>query len=196
MDWAMFWTACGAIASALSSLIVAVSIVILFRQVREAQKATYAQTFFEASARLQDEKLREDRGRVFLTKGKPLEKWTPQEIASAERVCHNYDTVGIMVRKEMLPKEIILDSWGDSLRKLWPLVRPLVEKYRRERQAEEFWDDFQWLAEEAEFFAQRADEARTKQRKRPAALPVNQHTSPPADIPEQRHITVGGAKPE
>lgn len=185
MDWAMFWTACGAIASALSSLIVAVSIVILFRQVREAQKAMYAQTFFEASARLQDEKLRDDRGFVFLVKGKPLEQWTAQEVASAERVCHNYDTVGIMVRKEMLPKEIIIDSWGDSLRRLWPIVWPLVEKYRRERQAPEFWDDFGWLANEAEIFAQRTQAAQSKQHKRHAVLPVDQDISPPTTATEK-----------
>jgi hypothetical protein len=149
----MDWTSISAIASFISSVVVAVSVVILVMQLKESQKTKYAETFFAASSRLQDEQLREKRSKVFMLNGKPLQDWSSEDINAAEIVCHNFDIVGIMVRNEMLPKEIVIDNWGQSLRGLWPIVSPLVQKYRHEWNAPEYWNDFQWLAEEATRYA-------------------------------------------
>lgn len=79
----------------------------------------------------------------------PLQDWTHQQVRAAEVVCHTYDTVGIMVRHEMIPVECIADSWGDSLRRTWAIVVPLVRKYRDQRKSDEYWDDYEWLAAQA-----------------------------------------------
>lgn len=143
------WTAISAIATALTGIIIFLSVWILARQLREIQRATYAQSFYTAADRLQDEKLREARGVIFSLSDTPYKDWTTEQKRTGEIVCHNYDVVGILVRNQMLPEEIIVDSWGDSLRRLWSILSPLVEEYRTERQFPEFWDDFQYLAEKA-----------------------------------------------
>ena len=114
--------------------------------------------------RLQDEQIRAARGRVFELQGKPLEQWTPDDIAMAERVCYSYDVAGIMVRYKVLPKQLIVDNWEASLRTLWTICRPLAEKYRNERDAPNFWDNFEWLASEAEIFARREERKHLRNR--------------------------------
>ncbi len=143
------WTAISAIATVFTGLIILISILVLAWQLREIKRATYAQSFFTAANRLQDEKLREARGTVFSLKDTQYRDWTPENKKTGEIVCHNYDVVGILVRNKMLPEEMIVDSWGDSLRRLWPILEPLVEDYRKQRKSPEFWDDFQYLAEKA-----------------------------------------------
>lgn len=82
--------------------------------------------------------------------GKNFSAWTSDEKKRAEKVCHNYDAVGIICRNNLLPAHLVADSWGDSLRRCWNILSPLVAEYRTSRNSQEYWDDFEWLAREAE----------------------------------------------
>lgn len=145
----MTWVAVQTISSVIYTASFLVSVFVLWAQLSGLKRAVYAQSFSSALDRLQNEEVRKARRVVFtLLSAKPL-PWTEDETRAAEVVCHTYDVVGIMVRNALLPKELIVDSWGDSLRRLWPIVEPLVSQYRRERDSPEFWDDFEWLYCEA-----------------------------------------------
>lgn len=139
-----------ALAGTATATIALCAAVIVVWQVVEARRATFASAFKVAYDILQAEDLRRDRRVVSaVLKSKDLASWTHEEIAHAERVCQSYDAIGIMCRHGYLPTKVIADSWGDSLRTTWCVVRPLVERYRIDRNAPEFWDDYQWLAKEA-----------------------------------------------
>ncbi len=121
---------------------------------REALRRTiYAQALKTAMDILQAPDVRRAR-RVVLSalRDKALGEWTVDERQYAETVSQTYDTVGLMVRYDMLPVEYIADSWGDSLRRSWRIVKPLVDEYRAVRDSYEYWDDYQYLAQEAERF--------------------------------------------
>jgi hypothetical protein len=148
---ALRWTKYSVWAAFVSSGAVLASIIVLLWQVKKLRQATAAQSFFSAAERLQGEALREDRSYLFgLRDNKtPVSDW---DIRRVERVCHNYDVVGIMVRHKMLPRELIIDSWGNSLYSSWPIVEPLIERYG-EKRGRNFWDDYKWLSEEAKKYA-------------------------------------------
>jgi hypothetical protein len=148
---ALKWAKYSTWAAFVSSASVFASIVVLLLQVKKLTAATAAQSFFSAAERLQDESLRKDRSYLFGLRDSetPASGW---EISRVERVCHNYDVVGIMVRDKMLPKNLIIDSWGYSLYSSWPIVKPLIEKYRETR-GPNFWDDYERLSKEAEKYA-------------------------------------------
>lgn len=118
---------------------------------REALRRTiYAQAYKTAMDIINTDIVREARGIVFRELREiPPEKWSRKQMASAEKVCQMYDSVGIMIRHGMLPVEYIADSWGDSLRQSWKILAPLVQKQREARNSDEFWDDYEWLATEA-----------------------------------------------
>jgi len=159
----MNWQAFAAISTAVYAIIVLISVIILARQLVELRRATWANSFLGCVSRLQAERLRKAREKTFeLGETKRFEQWTDEEKKIVDMVCHNYDIVGMIAAWGMLPKEIIVDSWCDSIRRLWAICEPRVEEQRKRRKALELWDDFQWLAKEAEKF----DLSRARLRKR------------------------------
>lgn len=134
-----------------------VSLLFIWRQLDQMKKSTMATAFSKAVEILQSESVRDDRGKIFNIQDKSYSEWSTEEKKIGERVCHTYDQVGIMVRAGMFPKILIVDSWGYSLRRIWPILKPLVYDYRLKKDSNEFWDDFEWLAGEAISFKAEKD---------------------------------------
>jgi hypothetical protein len=126
------------------------------KQFRAARKSTWAQSFYNCLTLIQDPKVIEARGIVFAIGEKrvALSELTKEEIESIKLVSRTYDAVGMMAQWGMIPQEIIVDSWCDSIRRLWPICEPYILAERSSRKAKEFWDDFQWLYTQAENFDQ------------------------------------------
>ncbi|BDT89870.1 hypothetical protein GV791_01615 [Nocardia cyriacigeorgica] len=140
-------SAIAAAAGVATALIALVAASLVVWQVTEMRKTTNASAFKAVYDMLQDERIRQDRRLVMRElRFRELGAWTEEEILRAERVCHSYDCVAIMCRNGYIPTVVVADSWGDSLRTCWSVLRPLVEKYRADRGAPELWDDFAWLA--------------------------------------------------
>jgi hypothetical protein len=113
---------------------------------RDALRTTvYAQVYTTAFNLLQAE-ARNARRLIFSLRAKPLDEWTEIERHQAEIVCYTYDHVGTMVRYDMLPIDIIIDSWGASLRHSWEILQPLINKYRQE--GSELWDAYEYLVQQ------------------------------------------------
>ena len=154
------WTAVGVIFTAIGSCSTAISIVILIatlfylqREVHQARISTYAGAYKDIVDILQAEEIRRARRYLFENlEKKPFESWNDEDKREAEKVCHTYDSVGQMVRYGFLPKHYVVDSWGASLRRTWTITMPLVYEFRKQNNAAEIWDDYEWLAKEAKPF--------------------------------------------
>jgi hypothetical protein len=144
----MDWSAVAALSAVFTGLIILGSVIVLLRQTRELKRATHAQAYFTALEYLQNDKVRFARKKLMEFGGKPLHSWLEPEKWTAEKVCQSFDSVAIMVRHGMLPKELIIENWMDSLIRCWAAAEQLVNDYRKIR-GPEYWDDFEWLANEA-----------------------------------------------
>lgn len=124
----------------------------VIRQLIIMRRTLHAQAYSVAREILQDEKVRKERRLVFkhVSKYNSIDEWSKSERKRAQIVCHTYDSVGQMVKNHLLPKNIVIDNWNTSLIRCKTILVPLVEKYRRDWGAPELWDDFLWLAHEAE----------------------------------------------
>lgn len=144
-------TIVGIVLNTVSALALLVTVLIMAFQIREMRRATYAAAFKAVYDMLQTDDIRNAR-RIVLgaLAGKPLDSWTDEEKRTAEKVCSSYDTVAIMVRNGMIPVDVVADSWGDSLRRTWRILSPLVDAYRVQRNSREYWNDYEWLAKQAE----------------------------------------------
>ncbi len=150
LENAIDWTTQANISTVITTVIAAFATIFVVLQLRSSILATQAQTYALVINLTQNEEIRQARKIVFSAlKGRKPTDWTAKETVAAERVCHTYDAVGQMVRNKYLPKKVIVDSWGPSLRLSWPILSPLVQKYRQEFNANEYWDDYEWLAKEA-----------------------------------------------
>jgi len=161
------WTAIGALATVIYTVAFVISLFFIYRQLRHMRVSTMATAFSKALEIIQDENRRTDRRIVFGLEGVPLEQWTEEQRLAGERVIHSYDQVGTMIQAEMFDKELIVDSWGNSLRQAKPLLMPLVVEYREKWKSDEIWDGFEWLCIEAEEFQKK----RSPTRKMDAARP-------------------------
>lgn len=145
-----------ALADIITAVVAFVTVRFVFTQVREMRHATHAGAFKIAYDILQIDALRKDRAHVLkILKSKPFPSWDETDKERAERVCQSYDSIGILCKRGYLEVDAISDSWGDSLRRCWAILAILVETYRVERNSKEFWDDFQWLAAQAEQYQKR-----------------------------------------
>jgi hypothetical protein len=126
-------------------------------QLAAAQSASRNQNLLTLINFLQVPSLREDRGILIGLKrdGPPLEPWSPDQRRAAERVCAAYDITGILIRQEAaIPKQTIVDNWGDSIRQCHEAAADFIRTMQTER-GNSYWDDFDWLAKEAGCLCQR-----------------------------------------
>jgi hypothetical protein len=144
------WTAISAIATVIYSVAFLLSLVFISRQVSHMRTSTMATAFCKALDILQTEERRADRRAIFALEKTALSDWTEDQRQTAERVIHSWDEVGTMIRHGMFGRELIVDGWGNSLRRAKTILMPLVQEYRTQRDSPEIWDDFEWLCEQAE----------------------------------------------
>jgi hypothetical protein len=120
---------------------------------RVLRNTMFAQTFSVVFNILQDKETRGAR-RIILDQypshnfGEPGGLTTEVRDA-AEKVCTTYDSVGLLIRHGLIPAGHVAFPYGDSLRRCWRILRPLVERYRRDRGSPEIWTGFEELAASA-----------------------------------------------
>lgn len=139
-----------AVFAAISTWFVLQSVNTMNSQTREMQRSTYAGAFESVFNILQDEEIRSARRLAIRELShEDFRNWTFDATEKAEKVIYTYDAVGVMIRNEMLPVNIVIDHWGDSIRKCWDALEKFVYNQREERNAPELFDDFEWLAIQA-----------------------------------------------
>lgn len=117
-------------------------------QLEAARQASAGHNMLSLIPFLQTPSLRDARGVLIKLKGKSFSVWTSSEREDAERVCAAYDVAGILIRNGIVPKQLIIDNWGDSIEKCHDAAKEYLASARAARGAD-YWDDFEWLAAEA-----------------------------------------------
>jgi len=149
------WTAVGAIGqwietaiAFLEFLVVAVGIAFAVYQLREMKKDRTAQIFLGIVSLLQEPKCREARRSLIQLDERDFTKWSDEQKSHAEHACNTYDVVAILLQREVIDPTMITAEWRNSIIRCWNNAQPMISAYRRER-GQDYWDDFDWLYEEA-----------------------------------------------
>ena len=64
----------------------------------------------------------------------------------AELVCRTFDDVALMVRFQMLPRDIVRHTWGMEMASQWTVLREFVEAERIRQGNADLWREFENLA--------------------------------------------------
>jgi hypothetical protein len=143
------WEAVTAIATAASTGIILVTVIVFYFQLIELKKSAVAEAFATIANILDNEKVRNARHALEKNSKENFADWTPQEKDDAETVCTNYDTVGIIVCHKMVDKEMVTREWRTSIIESFDHAWPMIKNYRIEKKCGDYWADFQWLCDEA-----------------------------------------------
>lgn len=115
-------------------------------------KAIHAQTLIAVRAILQDEGIRDSRRVVLMelkNRGGDYARWSEDERRAAERVCHTFDTAGMMASRDMIPIDYLAEGWETSLKETWAILSPYTHWLRSERNSPKFWQYYERLAQAA-----------------------------------------------
>lgn len=139
-----------AIVQAVSTVAIVGTLWLVGRQVVEGRRAAHATAFGTLHAILQADEVRRARAHVLgALRDKERDCWDEADRAAVGIVCSSYDAAAIMCRRGLLPVDLVADSWGDSIRRCWAIVAPLVAERRTQYGSPEYWDDFEWMASQA-----------------------------------------------
>ena len=143
----VYWTRFYALTSLGTGVVLLVTLALVFGQLRRSGKNQELQGFVQVVNWLQQEEVRIARRRLYKLKDVPYDQWTREDVLEAEKVCHNFNTVGDMIKNGLISSEVV-ESWGWVIKRCWAIAMPLVYAYRNERNYPKVWSTFEWLAEE------------------------------------------------
>ena len=121
------------------------------KQLEVAKQSTLAQNTLAVAQFLSQPEIRASRRHMFRNlAGKKLSDWSDEDRIEAERVCSSYDVTGLLVRAGIADRDIIIENWGASLRRLYLVALPLIGEMRKLSGDLNYWDDFEWLAKQVD----------------------------------------------
>lgn len=133
-----------------TSLVLAVTLVVFFFQLLAMRSASRAQNILSALQYIQEPETREARKHVIqIVQGKDFSVWDDNDRRKVSTVCSTYDILGILIRQELIPLQIVTENWGRSIRLCYPVCEPWIRKLR-ESEGPEYWDEFEWLYKQAQ----------------------------------------------
>lgn len=134
----------------LSSLLSIINTIIIFVtglfvaiQVRAMQLANRAAAFTFISSTLQAEDIREARKKI-LSINSQYTTWTTYIKNDAEKVGNAYNTVGVLLKRKVVPYPYVIEEWHDSIIKCWRKCSEMIDENRIHR-GNDFWDEFETL---------------------------------------------------
>jgi hypothetical protein len=142
----MDWIAMGAISSAIGAVAILLSLIFIWRQLREMNRTRQAEGFFRVVDYLQSEDIRTARRHLMNLEKPSFDDWTEEDMASAERVCNSYARIGRMIEEHMIPADFVIPAYHYSIKKCWEASQPIVTEYRRKTSSDR-WQSFEWLYE-------------------------------------------------
>ena len=143
----ILWTEVQAWATIGTGVVLFVTLLVVVRQLLSLRNTQTLQGFIQVVDWLQKEEIRKARRTVYELAGIDHLEWGTDEKSEVEKVCHNFDVVGDMLKKKLIKKRV-LENWSFNIKRCWVVAKPMIEKYRKDRRFPGLWKNFQWLAED------------------------------------------------
>jgi hypothetical protein len=136
-------------AAYLSAAVAVIAAVVAYVQVIVARRSAQAELLREAMRELNDEKFRIARRLVYATEGKPVEEWSPEEVAAANQVGPVYSELGFLAKHGFLQRTEFIRHFGGQFVRAYVRLEPFVLQERRRLTSTTQWIYFEWLARES-----------------------------------------------
>jgi hypothetical protein len=104
---------------------------------------------------LGDRELREARRIVFNIGNKPVEDWTEEEIAAAERVGPYFSQLGFLIKNRYVRRKAFVEFWALRFIRAYMAMEPYVESQRKKLGTKTHWIYFEWLARYSDEYIKR-----------------------------------------
>lgn len=127
------WNIVSSISTAIASAVVIITLILSYRSLKETVRARSLDALRETFQNLTAEEMSVSR-RYILNEDLPMPgKTSAEAYEHMHRVWVAYDNLGIMIENKLLPSEIALSMFHDSIIKCWQKLEPHIryEEYKR-----------------------------------------------------------------
>jgi hypothetical protein len=93
------------------------------------------------------ENIRDQRHEVYSLENINFKLWTIQNCTAVEKVCREFDIVGIIYNQKLIPKRLIKRFYSYPITKCWQICSAYIENIRSQRNQPGHMQQFQNLAE-------------------------------------------------
>jgi hypothetical protein len=88
-------------------------------------------------------------------------RWVYQELEEANRpllpedesrvldICRDFDHIGYLCRKELIPVDLVVETYNRNILDMWNRLEEFINMWRQQRNDDDYFWEFQWLAEKA-----------------------------------------------
>ncbi|MFK4241658.1 DUF4760 domain-containing protein [Micromonospora chokoriensis] len=142
-----------AISQVVSTLIVALALLVGARQARHAGRQVEAayrsqqvQGTMEVVKLITSPEMRSAARVLPSVIEVPYSQWTEEQKAAVTVRCNGFDVAGMFVRANMADENFIVDNWGASILEIREIASPHIAELRNRYRVESYWGNLAWLA--------------------------------------------------
>jgi len=143
------------IMSIIESIAVIMALIYAWRQIKEARRASNLGAIWEIFDMLSSEEMNNARKIVYqsrnhyssLRQGKELDNIPHEARHNANKVANTLDRVGYLVRKGLIPEDLLLDNQKYIIARSWIALEPYVYYVREIREQDSFLEYFQYISD-------------------------------------------------
>ena len=140
--------------------VVAVVLLLIAADIRESVKARHL------------EGIRYVKGLIGSTEASETRRWIYEKLRKAQwplsdedgkkalAVCRDFDHIGYICRNGLVPVSLVVETYNRNIVDMWNRLERFVVQWRQQRQDEDYFWEFEWLAHKAEVEKIRLDKKR------------------------------------
>jgi D-glycero-D-manno-heptose 1,7-bisphosphate phosphatase len=144
------WTVISSISTAIASIVVTITLIFTYRQIREMVQARHLEALLEVFNKLTPEDISKSRRFVLTNKLPEPGNASPEVYEHMHKVWVSFDNLGLMVHFKMLPKQIALPMFYGQTIKFWNKLEKHIqyEEYIRKTWYQIYFKEFYELSYE------------------------------------------------
>ena len=130
--------------------------------IRESMKARHLDGIRYVRGLIGSEEASDRRRWVYQELKKASWPLSPEDEKRALAVCRDFDHIGYLCRKGMIPLDFVVETYNRNIVDMWSRLKRFIDQWRHHRKDKDYFWEFEWLASKAEPVKRRLDKKRRR----------------------------------
>ena len=144
-EWIYYAANVGQFAQAIAAII----LLGIANNIRESIRFRHLDGMKYTSDLIGTQEAAEKRKWVFEELSKMPRPLSSENADKARDICRDFDHIGLLCRKGLLPTNIIIRTYNRNILEIWGQLKPVIDQFRKEAQDKDYFAEFDWLADHA-----------------------------------------------
>jgi hypothetical protein len=146
-----------AYAAQIAQGVAALALLVIARDIREAIKTRHLEGIKYVRGLLGSEDASERRRWIYQDLRRADWPLSSEDEKKALAVCRDFDNIGFLCRKGLIPVDLVVETYNRNIVDMWNRLERFVTQWRQQRSDEDYFWEFEWLAQKAEVVKRQQD---------------------------------------